>query len=299
MSEPALMAVVRAVAEGAAPPEELVEALEATRRELDGQRHGFEAALARETPAVQQLVTPEVAAVNQSLDDYVAVLESCGAYLQGFDAAYLDSALQNLPRAAVRLNLDFFRFREAVLSQRGPTTHPGLNNLLAVADTGGDLEAALELEAARLQAPISEHHALSELLTAWQRDYAQALGAPVSDEWFANLEELGRRYARIDTDAVSRRYAEHPTPIPTLNLALNSAWLLTQDSVEPELVLYFLDELQRSLATQEAPPQALVDWAEQLGAWLEAPSEAGLQPLIEEAQAAAERYRKDASKPAD
>lgn len=293
------MGVVRAVAEGAAPPEELVEALEATRRELDGQRHGFEAALARETPAVQQLVTPEVAAVNQSLDDYVAVLESCGAYLQGFDSAYLDSALENLPRACGRLDLDFFRFREAVLSQRGPTTHPGLNNLLAVADTGGDLEAALELETTRLQTPISGHHALSELLAAWQKDYARVLAAPVSDEWFAALEELGQRYARLDTDAISRRYAEHPTPIPTLNLTVNSAWLLTQDRVEPELVLYFLDEFQHSLNAQEAPPRALVDWAEHLGAWLEAPSEAGLQPLIEEAQAAAERYRKEASKPAE
>lgn len=291
------MGVVRAVADGSVPPEELVEALEATRRELDGQRNGFEAALAKETPAVQQLVTPEVAAVNQSLDDYLAVLESCGAYLQGFDSAYLDSALENLPRAAGRLDLDFFRFREAVLSQRGPTTHPGLNALLATADTGGDLEAVLDLETARLQAGTSEQHALSELLAAWQRDYARALTSAVSDEWFANLEELGRRYARLDTDAVGRRYAEQPTVIPTLNLTLNSAWLLMQDRVEPELVLYFLDAFLKELHAQETPLRLLVDWGEHMGAWLENPSDDGLQRLVEEAQAAAERYKKEASKP--
>jgi hypothetical protein len=303
--------------------DDLVAALDGLRSQLEQTREDFWATAAQEGPAAMAMLAPEMGAVENSLADFGGVLDSISGYLQGFDKLYLHNVANLLQAADGRLNLDFLRFREAAMSQRGPTTHPGLNHLhilasLLLLEPKAELQQQFDqqraIEETRCQAgPASlEVDAtlapLAPLLLAFWDEYLALLqsDAPLAD-WLTTIATLGKRYARIDVNFISRRYAAGPTPVSSLNQVINSAWLLGQQVVEPELVQFFLIQAGNSLQdTLEAHQQmllglgeddvhrqdgnaltaaveGLLDGLDQYWAWLESPEPEALQALYENA----------------
>lgn len=49
-----------------------------------------------------------------------------------------------------------------------------------------------------------------------------------------------------------------PTTLPSLNLIINSAWLLTQEAVEPEVLDYFLHQAEVAASDAAASHQQLL-----------------------------------------
>lgn len=301
--------------------DELVAALDGLRAQLEQTREDFWATASQEGPAAMAMLAPEMGAVENSLADFLRVLDSISGYLQGFDKLYLKNAQNLLQAADGRLNLDFLRFREAAMSQRGPTTHPGLNHLhilasLLLLEPTEELQQQFDqqkaLEEARCQSgPASLELDASlaplgpQLLAFWE-DYLGLLqGETPLGEWLTAITTLGKRYARLDVNFISRRYAAGPTPISSLNQVINSAWLFGQQVVEPELVQFFLiqagnslqdtleghqqmllglneDDPHRELGnTLTAAIEGLLDSLDQYWAWLESPEPESLQALYE------------------
>lgn len=303
--------------------DELVAALDKLRTQLDQTREDFWATAAQEGPAAMAMLAPEMGAVENSLTDFVKVLDSIGGYMQEFDKLYLAGAENLLQAAQTRLNLDFLRFREAAMSQRGPTTHPGLNHLhilasLLLLDPREELQQQFELQKSLEEARCQGGPAalemdaslapLQPLLLAFWQDYLGLLQSQQPwGEWLSGLSLLGRRYARLDVNFLSRRYAAGPTPVSALNLVINSAWLLGQQAVEAELVQVFLIQAGNSLqdileahqqmllGLSEDDPhrqdgnsltsaiEALLDSLDQYWAWLDDPQPESLQALYQPA----------------
>ncbi|MFN8611182.1 MAG: hypothetical protein U0931_26800 [Vulcanimicrobiota bacterium] len=303
--------------------DDLVAALDGLRAQVEQTREDFWATATREGPAAMAMLAPEMGAVENSLADYARVLDSIAGYLQEFDKLYLGNAESLLQAAQARLNLDFLRFREAALSQRGPTTHPGLNHLhtlasLLLMEPTPELQQQFEqqrlMEEARCQAgPASLElddslAPLGPLLLAFGEDYLALLQSEQPwGEWLTGLTSLGQRFSRLDVNFLSRRYAAGPTPVNPLNLVINSAWLLGQQAVEPELVQVFLIQAGNSLQdileahqqmllglseddphrqdgnTLTTAVESLLDCLDQYWAWLDSPQPEALQGLYETA----------------
>ena len=247
--------------------DDLVSVLDITRDRLGLMQEEFRRNLGTEAPVTRVNVAREIEAVEQSFADYFLVLDSCSGYLHAFDTSYLESTRAGLPLAIARLNLDLMRFQEAVMAERGPTTHPGLNHLhvlsqLLQQSSEGDRESlnrSLEeqkgIELVRCQSSLAslEQEGEEPLLEPFLRNFYEAYAALLEEEpedlskWIEQLLELGKLYRGVDVIFLGRRYANGPTPVTALNLVINSAWLLTQSAVELELVLHFLDQAEAGL----------------------------------------------------
>lgn len=321
LQELPLLETIRALQAGQASADELLQACDQAREDLMELRRQFEAQVQAEHENVRPALAPEIEAVLRSFDDYASLLQSCASYAQDFDSERLESALVGVPLAATRLSLDFQRFREVALAQRGPTTHPGVNLVYTVATllrrgeaTPEEWQTTLDLEFERAQdwldQDLSAFHAGAELADLMQRYVGLLDELPDEAGWDAWLEELvavGRDYAFVDGDAVRRRYGSGPTPVPWLNLLLNTAWLVGQQAASPNLLRDFLveahTELERIVEAFEgwasAQPggagalellQSFQEWVLELDAWLESCDPVELEPLSRQGMELASRY---------
>lgn len=316
----AIVQAIECLQGGLAEVDMLVEAIDSTRTELERVRDDFRATVQAEGEVAGQVLVHEVNAVEQSLRDYNTVVDSIAGYLQGFDPQYLAKGVEYLTRCEDRLNLDFLRFREAALGQRGPTTHSGLNHLYALASAGGGpaLESQRQLEEVRAHAGLSTLEAdpnMEVLAPALQEFYEQVLDLLASPgegpDWLEKLLQCGKLYAQMDVQFINRLYAGGPSPLPFVNLVVHSAWLHTQGAVLPEVVQYFLCQAESALDSaremqhqtslslaSDAPElpimrnagEALSRLSEGLSAywqWLESPSVDALeglaQPVLDQA----------------
>jgi hypothetical protein len=321
LQELPLLRVIRDLQSDFASAEDLLQACEAAQQDLAQLRSDFEVALQAEHESLRPLLGPEVEAVYRSFEDYNALLLSCASYAQDFDAGRLESTLQGAPAAAVRLSLDFGRFREAALAQRGPSTHPGLNlvyttaTLLRRGETSPELwHQTLEGELQRaqdwLEQDFSKFHAGAEVADFYQR-YLELLDHPPGeegwDEWLEWLLELGKDFARVDGDALRRRYGHGPSAVPWVNLLVNGAWLVGQNSVSANLLRDFVFEAQTELVrvndafsswaqNQEQAQNAadlllqLEEWLTALDGWLDTADPDGLDGLAQQGLQLAGRY---------
>ena len=255
-----LQEVIQDLLDGKATVDDLVSTLDTTRERLLAMQDEFRASVTAEGPAIQMLAANEIRAVEQSLQDYRDVLDTCSGYLQGFDTTFLTNAQQNLPLAIGRLNLDFLRFREVALSERGPTTHAGLNHLFCLASLGDEyreqLELQKELEQTRCHTAL-QNPELTENEAKFYEAYLQLLEGENDGDPRDRLQELGKQYARIDLAFLARRYSHGPTPVAVLNLMINTAWLLSQNAVEPEVVQTFIQQAEESTQAALAQQQQL------------------------------------------
>lgn len=322
---PPLETTVQGVLDGSASVEQLVSALDSTRDVLESMRDQFRATAQAEPEPNQQAIYYEIEAVEQSFRDYFTVLDSCSGYLKDFERVYLENASAHLQAAAERLNLDFLRFREAALAQRGPTTHPGLNHLYSLvsqvlaapADEAAQAALAQQklVEEVRCQSTLDSLDVDAELAPlagytqTFYTDYAELLaGETPLEEWPDRLSELGRSFARIDVKFLARGYGAGPTAVPPLNLVINSAWLLSQQAIEPEVVQVFLGQAgavaqaaadshqQMLLSLNDNDPnrpealqisesfQGLAEALDAYWSWLENPDPAALEGLFQLAQ---------------
>lgn len=150
---------------------------------------------------------------------------------------------QGAQAVADRWQMAMALFSEARDSEMGPTTHAGLNRLIALREQA-DFENAcahqaqlLELEAQQAWVP-EQQPLLMELR-------ARLLGP--GPERLEEALEWGGRWLRVDLATFQRRSQWRPFPWPVLNLALNSLWAFEQDQVEQCLTDYFCDQARREL----------------------------------------------------
>jgi hypothetical protein len=244
--------------------DELVEALDETRGRLLELERQFTDSLDSEAEGARLAVQSEVLAVQQSFSDYYAVLSTLDGYLGEFDMEFLEDAHKNLPLVIERLNLDFWRYREAMMAERGPSTHPGINHLLGLAGderlvADGSVSEALEqqreLELIRVDSGIEslatddESGQLGPAVRRFLDQYSELLNDEDfgSQDWQNKLRELGSSYSRIDLNFLARRYGHGPTAVSQINLVINTAWLFLQNSVDREVVAYYLEQAELSL----------------------------------------------------
>ena len=176
------------------------------------------------------------------------------------DNSKISSLESELPKLSEELTGYSLALRECAWAARGPSVHGGVNELIYLLDqlevdpteeNLARLHAKLEVEFTRLEnqdrmlseIPEFMQVAMQELLP----EYQQLLNAAGSfldmeeeeaEEYMAQLEEWGASYGAYDLDFVMKRYSQMPTPIPSLNLALNSQLLYLDEVVVEDIVDY-------------------------------------------------------------
>lgn len=272
---------------------EMLDGCDQVTREIEAARSRVRSQLAEENPETQRLVATEVSALESNLDLYLRVIESLAGYRQDFDKQRLSEALDHISNCRERLHLDFHRFREAVLTQRGPTTHPGLNLLYALGASGrqaGDAALLEALPAEELRAEGWLNHdpgdsPFFQELGDFYEAYAQLLQAVVAgfdrQAWLEDILALGQDYARLDLETFRRRFGDGPCPYPWINLLVHGSWMVGQDCLSPALVSDLLfdadQELTRIREALEEPLlsqagsllEELADWVVGLDEWLQ------------------------------
>ncbi|MBT9587487.1 hypothetical protein IV102_29365 [bacterium] len=300
---------------------DLLEACDDVRRDLDRARADFEAQIFREEASVRPALAPEIEYAYRSFEVYHLVLDSLAAYSQDFEGKRLSEALNYIPNCATRLSLDFQRFREAALAQRGPTTHPGINLLCSLAGLWKSGQGQLEsLEDAIRKEQMRAHDWLEQDLSTSQsgvelqgfyESYVQLLqdcpSLETVDSWTEQMTLLGGDFARLDLDSLRRRFAYGPTQVPWVNLLVHTSWLITQDFVSPCLLRDLLYEAAFELEktsvglsgweesggiTAEAGLllSQLHEWVSQLDEWLEDPQTEVQAALAESGLQLAQHY---------
>ena len=156
------------------------------------------------------------------------------------------------------LGLNALSVREAAWAARGPSSHPGINELLYLMEEYSQeqsesvhdyLQSKLEIEFSRFENQAEEYQMLppfiievmEELLPEY-RDLLEGLTqiSEFEDEdleaAFVQLEDWGMHYSAFDIDFLSKRYSEVPTTIPTVNFALNCQMLYLEELVNEDMV---------------------------------------------------------------
>lgn len=167
---------------------------------------------------------------------------------------------ENLPQLSEELTGHSLSLRECAWVARGPTVHGGVNELLYLLDQlevdpteerQAIVSAKLDVEFTRLenqaqmmeQIPPFMQAAMEELLPEYQRLLETAsvfleLEEAEAEEFMAQLEDWGMNFGAYDIDFLMKRYSQMPTPIPSLNLALNAQLLYLDEMVVVEMVDY-------------------------------------------------------------
>jgi hypothetical protein len=245
---------------GAVTLEEMAEVFQQTRDELS--QHENEA-LAFLAGAPEELVAPERRQAQQAYLSYRELISDGEKAIR--DGAALSSLLQRLEAAADELGLALARLREIGWTARGPSSHPGANELLALLQSLGReeereealeeaLDAALERELARVEhqaealagLPDFVREAQEESLSSYRDWLTGVLEAPEDDarEWEDMIEELEQwatDYSTFDLDYLLRRYSSVPTAIPAVNFALNCQRLELEELISEDMVDYAIE----------------------------------------------------------
>jgi hypothetical protein len=236
--------------------EELANVFEQSRTELAQHENESLAFLAG---APDELVSHERQSVQAA---YAAYRELITEGERGIrDKAALQSVLERLEAGGQQLGLALAGLREIGWSARGPSSHPGANELLAILEGLAQehqledaFEAALERELSRIehqcerlsQLPDFVREAQEELLRTYQEWLSGVLEAPDDDprEWddmIEQLEQWATDYSTFDLDYLLRRYSTVPTAIPCVNFALNCQRLDLEELIASDMVDYAIE----------------------------------------------------------
>jgi hypothetical protein len=211
----------------------------------------------QEAQAGQRALAEEKLEVDKSYDLHLRCLDALGSAVQARDQGGVETALEQLEDSVSRLNLAVLRWREVALSERGPTSHPGLNEIfdaLHAEPPWEDVEwrALIDRELQREHGFEDGLAQLEEELQVFQERYRLCLsGLSQSSRWEDSLEPLGLHYLRLDLPFFARHYDQGPTPISWLNLAHQSCSLWSQGALSHSLAVAFLD---RAIQQQETLP---------------------------------------------
>ena len=216
--------------------------------------------------APEELVGPERHGAQAAYAAYRELIEEGERVIR--DGAALGSVLERLQDSSEQLGLALARLREIGWSARGPSSHPGANEILALLEglaLGHDeleeeLDLALEreLERADHQAeslgnlPDFVREAQEESLRSYKEWLSGVLEAPEDEarEWDQMIEELEQwaiDYATFDLDYLLRRYSAVPTAIPCVNFALNCQRLDLEELISEDMVDYAIDSALKTL----------------------------------------------------
>lgn len=179
------------------------------------------------------------------------------------DASKVKALQAEFPKLSEEMTGQSLALRECAWAARGPTVHGGVNELLYLLDQievdPTDerfelLQAKLDVEFTRLEnqaqmmgeLPEFMQVAMDELLPEYQRLLETAgtfldLEEEDAEEFMMQLEEWGATFGAYDLDFVMKRYSQMPTPIPSLNLALNCQLLFLDEVVVEDMVEYALN----------------------------------------------------------
>jgi hypothetical protein len=184
------------------------------------------------------------------------------------DGATLNGVMERLSATGEQLGLALAGLREIGWAARGPSSHPGANELLALLEglargreeLEDDLELALEreLERADHQAealaklPDFVREAQEESLRTYKEWLSGVIEAPDEDprDWDAMIEELEQwatDYSTFDLDHLLRRYSSVPTGIPCVNFALNCQRLELEELISEDMVDYAIEQALSTL----------------------------------------------------
>lgn len=208
----------------------------------------------------QAVLAMEQFEVEQCFDNLLACLRALHQASTDRISLQTERALSDLVDSADRLSLALLRWREVALSERGPTTHAGLNELFQLLGQNQSplppaLELVLEREIARLHTltDVLDHFNLD--LEDFQQNYRQFLSDLPFAEWEASLFTLGESYRRLDLSFLIRHYSAGPTPIAWLNLAHQSCQLWALEAISDTLAATLVERALAQLETlgQENP----------------------------------------------
>ena len=242
--------------------EELARVLEETLHEIASHEASSLAPLAG---APHDLVDPERSAVQKAYQAYRDLVTKSQEEIR--DKGVLQLALGQLEGIQAELGLALAKLHEIGWAARGPSSHAGANELLAILEglaAGEPLEERFEevieqeLERVRHQAPLLGHlpdfarEPQEKSITSYESWLVGVLEAGDDDprEWddmIEELEEWATDYSSFDVDFLIRRYSGVPTAIPSLNFALNCQMLELEELVSADMVDYAIDGAQKAL----------------------------------------------------
>ena len=252
-----LVEILAAHQQGSVGLEELMKALQASRREmLDHQADISD--LLKDVPDF--MVSVERASWLATFTELSRLLKEVEENLR--DSSKVKALQAEFPKLSEELTGHSLALRECAWATRGPTVHGGVNELLYLLDQleveATDewlelLQAKIDVEFTRLEnqaqmvgeLPEFMQVAMGELLPEYQKLLEATstylnLEEEEAEELMIGLEDWGFTFGAYDLDFVMKRYSQMPTSIPSLNLALNCQLLYLDEVVVEDMVDYAL-----------------------------------------------------------
>ncbi len=250
-----MLEILTAHRQGTVGLEELMKAIQASRQELAVHQQDI-SALIKDVPDF--MVSVERASWLAVFSELNRLLKEAEENVR--EAAKVSALSNELPRLSEQLTGHSLSLRECAWAARGPSVHGGVNELIYLLDqlevdptddNIARLQAKLDVEFTRLdnqaqmlgEIPEFMQVAMQELLPEYQQllNLAGAfleMEEEEAEEYMGQLEDWAAAYGSYDLDFLMKRYSQMPTPIPSLNLALNSQLLYLDEVVVEEIVDY-------------------------------------------------------------
>lgn len=252
------------IIEGRAGVDELQNAYGNAVAELKETRVDFDITLSAQSRKVQHACKKLVAGINETFDEYQRLLETMGSYFQTFDKSILENILENILNLSEKLNRQFYDFRDTALSAKGPTSLPGLNLIILIANGLRNNEYIyvsplyhIEREAEVMESLLAEMEQAEQNENIIARKEASAKFLDAMDALIEFLETSDRTLldaAIQDLDAAAQMFnslpgtinreelAKSPTQSPLANIIINSVPGLVSGEISQD---FFGDVLQR------------------------------------------------------
>jgi len=253
---------------------ELLNEVELTGNELQKARKDFFEKAAGYNPSIRAGCQNEINSVTDIFNEYVKNLEHLSSYINSFDKAMLAEAAEKLADIIDRLNMGFMQFRLQVMTLLGPSSHGGINTLIALCRGAlqgiscmDELFNTMEMQRAIAgnmveQLRLSPGTELTESLIQFNRKLEKALDIYLPSLQTLNplllaqmsreLGELGEHYKYIDISYLLREFSYMPTIIPSANLIINCSKLLAEGRVDRAIVLSVIRDFREMLMSVQA-----------------------------------------------
>jgi hypothetical protein len=204
----------------------------------------------------------ESAALEKAFASYDRLLDRFREQVGSEDES--KEKIEELTAALKRLKSLQFDFRESVWAHRGPSTQPGLNELLGLlADRKKEaILLHIDREWVRLKGQLELLDTLpdflkpivGELLSEYRGMLHTTVELLEADGDWSDLEELreqfvewGDEYSCHDLGGLYRKYSDLPTAFPDVNFALNARLLYLDGYIIEELSDHAFSEAAREL----------------------------------------------------
>ncbi|HIB64492.1 MAG TPA: hypothetical protein EYO33_05105 [Phycisphaerales bacterium] len=208
--------------------------------------------------------------LEDAFHHYTRLLDNFRELLSTQDAP--EERVQELLEALKHLKGLQFDFKEKLWASRGPSTHPGLNELLVFLKGKDEdaLYAHIKSEGKRVEAQdrilSSQPEFVRETLTSLIDEYYDLLQDIVEsmeegalseerDDFLERLKLWGDEYSCHDINGLRLKYDSHPTAIPDVNFCLNMRRLYLEEFVSGHL-------FDHSFESARAELRQVMDWVE-------------------------------------